>query len=283
MRRLLSPFILFLTRFFFPFRVYGLNNVPANGPVLLVSNHPSYLDPVLLIGVLEMYAGRKIHFMAWDKLFRLPLVGALCRIYEAFPVSLKRPTPSSLETMLEKLRKGGIVGIFPEGGRSQSAFMGKWKPGALSIAASVDPLILPVTVLGMDRAWPAAKLLPRLFQPITILFHPARKISSQGKQADTLQAELELSLRRSFEQGHQQKPGKPEAQQDDPETSKHQRKERRRWLQSVGEELRAEINQAFEQRRLKEEKKAFDAYQKRTPAEFRYKWFSQRRERMNRS
>ena len=69
-------------RLLFTLEYYGEENVPERGPVIIAGNHPSYLDPVLVTLPLE----RRVFFMAWDRLFKVPVLGALMRGFGAFPV-----------------------------------------------------------------------------------------------------------------------------------------------------------------------------------------------------
>lgn len=182
--------LLFFRLFAF-LKVEGAENMPREGAVLVVSNHPSYLDPPLLVAVGQLMAGRSIALMAWDKLFNIPLLGALMRFYQAFPVNVERPGREPYEMLLRELKRKGVVGIFPEGGRSRDDLMGAWKPGALRAAASSSATIVPVTILGAREIWPAGLLVPRLFRRIRVIIHPARKLDEVFTAN-----ELEMPLKR---------------------------------------------------------------------------------------
>ncbi|PYQ54253.1 MAG: 1-acyl-sn-glycerol-3-phosphate acyltransferase, partial [Acidobacteria bacterium] len=86
MRRILTAAIEALFRVLFTYDCVGVENVPARGPAVVAANHPSYLDPILL----SLQVPRPIYFMAWDALFRVPLLGALMRAFGAFPVDTQR-------------------------------------------------------------------------------------------------------------------------------------------------------------------------------------------------
>src|SRR6185295_19915073 len=75
-----------LFRVLFVYRCEGEEHVPAEGAAVVAANHPSYLDPVLL----SLQVTRPIRFMAWDALFRVPLLGAVIRVFGAFPVDVRR-------------------------------------------------------------------------------------------------------------------------------------------------------------------------------------------------
>ena len=65
---------------------YGIENVPQEGAVILAGNHPSYLDPLLVALPIK----RVIRFMAWDALFKVPLLGLIIRTLGASPVDIRK-------------------------------------------------------------------------------------------------------------------------------------------------------------------------------------------------
>lgn len=169
-----------LLRLFFRVEIKELHHIPSKGPVLIVSNHPSYIEPIVFVGMGKMYLGRPVAFMAWDKLFRIPGVGAILRAFGAYPVDLANPGRKPYERLLRILRDGGIAGVFPEGQRSTGPLMGEWKPGALRAALSTDPTIVPITVIGAGEIWPIGQTFPRLFKRVTVHIHPGRKLDTMG-------------------------------------------------------------------------------------------------------
>ncbi len=157
-------------------RVRGIEHMPTSGAALVVSNHPSYLDPMLIVTIGIRRRWRLVRFMAWDKLFKLPVIGAMLRTYGAFPVNVEKPGRESYQRLLEVLKSGQMGGIFPEGGRSPNDVMGKWKPGALRAALATGVPVLPVTVIGARQVWPDTGWLPGLFRRVEVVIHPARSL-----------------------------------------------------------------------------------------------------------
>jgi 1-acyl-sn-glycerol-3-phosphate acyltransferase len=132
--------------------------IPERGPAVIAANHPSYLDPVLL----SLQVARPIRFMAWEKLFRVPLLGSLMRVFGAFPVDVRpgRGQDAFLKAR-ELLEAGELVGIFPEGKRSRSGWMEeRLREGAARLAWETGAPLVPATITGAFRAWPYFRALP---------------------------------------------------------------------------------------------------------------------------
>jgi 1-acyl-sn-glycerol-3-phosphate acyltransferase len=147
-----------LFRILFSVEYHGLENVPDGGPVILAGNHPSYLDPILIILPIK----RAIRFMAWDALFRVPLLGPIIKAMGAFPVDTGRGKgEAAYREALRVLKGGEALGIFPEGQRSESGPMGELRTGTARLAIETGAPIVPVTIGGAFRAWPKHRLLPK--------------------------------------------------------------------------------------------------------------------------
>lgn len=165
-------------------RVLHAYRVPQQGAALLVANHPSYLEPFLLTCLCVLKARRPVAFMAWDKLFTLPFISQVLRIYQAFPVNLERPGSEPYKRLLEQLESGGLAGIFPEGERSSQPTAGPFKPGALRACQSTGALLLPVTILGAYEVWPQPRKFPRLFGRVRLIVHRPRTLEELAPRAE---------------------------------------------------------------------------------------------------
>lgn len=147
-----------LFRVLFAVEYHGLENVPAGGPVILAANHPSYLDPILIILPLK----RVIRYMAWDALFKVPGLGRLISALGAFPVDIRRGKgDAAYREALRVLENGEGLGIFPEGQRSEAGPMGELRSGIARLAIETGAAIVPITIGGASRAWPKHRLLPK--------------------------------------------------------------------------------------------------------------------------
>lgn len=119
----------------------GRENIPAVGPVVLCANHISNLDPPL-VGI---PLSRKVHYMAKEELFRVPVFGWLITQLGAFPVKRGGVSKESIRYAIQMLKDGNVMGIFPEGSRNSG---GMGKKGAAMIALKSGATVIPVAVVG---------------------------------------------------------------------------------------------------------------------------------------
>ncbi|SEM82974.1 lysophospholipid acyltransferase family protein [Lihuaxuella thermophila] len=128
----------------------GMKKIPAAGPVIVVGNHVSYLDPVYIGAMLP----RRIHFMAKQEIFRNAVMRCLLNIAGAFPVNRDKPQIQTMRTALHYLQNGEVVGIFPEGGRRQGNTFDELKQGAAYLAVKSNCPVVPVCIEGTEQALP---------------------------------------------------------------------------------------------------------------------------------
>lgn len=147
-------------------RVYGRENVPDDGPLVLVSNHQSYFDPVLVGYSLK----RELHYMARDTLFTNPVFGKIISSVNAYPVKRGEADVAAIKTTLRLLKDAHPVLLFPEGTRTRDGRVGEMKPGFTMLASRGRAQILPVAIDGAYEAWPRTFPLPIPLRPIHVAF-----------------------------------------------------------------------------------------------------------------
>jgi 1-acyl-sn-glycerol-3-phosphate acyltransferase len=168
-----------LFRVLFSVEHQGVENVPASGAVIIAGNHPSYLDPLLV----SLPIKRTIRFMAWDALFKVPVLGQIIKAVGAFPVDIRRGRgESAFREALRVLESGDALGIFPEGQRSDQAAMGELRTGVARLAIETGAPIVPVTIGGATRAWPKWKLVPKSAK-IIVRYHEPIRMSEEERAA----------------------------------------------------------------------------------------------------
>jgi len=134
----------------FSWRIEGRDNVPLTGPLILVANHVHVLDPILLVFSLP----RWIIFVAKEELFRSLFLRFWLRWAGSLPLQRDgkvREKQRILEGARKALDEGMILGMFPEGARSQDGKLRKGKPGSAVIASKTDAPLLPVGIAGTDK------------------------------------------------------------------------------------------------------------------------------------
>ncbi len=142
-RAIVTPFIHFVEKL----DVTGLENIPVRGPVIMVGNHITFMD----IPTIGFYVKRHQHHMGKIELFRVPVLGAIMRGLDAFPVRRGEGDRESLRTAEELLGAGQMLVVFPEGHRSRTGKMAAGLAGVALIAMRTGAPIVPVGIAGTER------------------------------------------------------------------------------------------------------------------------------------
>jgi 1-acyl-sn-glycerol-3-phosphate acyltransferase len=145
-------------------RVSGREHVPSSGPVILASNHLSFIDSIAIPTV----APRRVTYLAKAEYFTGSGIGgwlskALFTALGALPVErgTQRAAQAALEPALGVLHRGGAFGIYPEGTRSRDGGLARGKTGVAWLALTADCPVVPVAVGGTDRVQPVGARWPR--------------------------------------------------------------------------------------------------------------------------
>jgi 1-acyl-sn-glycerol-3-phosphate acyltransferase len=140
----------------FSLRIEGRNNIPRVGPVLLVANHQSFLDPVLV----GLATRRHLQTVARKTLFRHRLLAWLMRSFRAIPIDHEGIGKEGLKAVLNELEGGNCVLIFPEGTRTKDGRMQPLRPGIHLLLKRAKVPIVPVGIAGAYAAWPIWRPYP---------------------------------------------------------------------------------------------------------------------------
>jgi len=147
-------------------RATGRRNIPDTGPLLLVSNHLSNLD-VLVLGIL---LDRPLNYVARSTLFFWPL-GPFIRSLGAFPINRDGMGAEGFKEILRRIRAGGIVTLFPEGTRTPDGELGELKAGIARLVLKAKVPIIPAAIVGTFEAWPKSRPFPGV-HPLCVHFGP---------------------------------------------------------------------------------------------------------------
>lgn len=148
--------------------VQGLNRIPASGAALLVSNHISWVDPVLLACWLTPATGRPMSWMGKAEAMRWPLVGWFLRVNGVFGVRRGAADLEAFRLAERVLREGRILGIYPEGTRSPDGVLRRFRDGAALLAIRSGVPVFPVAVTGTNGLWPKGAIVPRRVARVTL-------------------------------------------------------------------------------------------------------------------
>lgn len=169
-------------RSLFRMEVTGREHEPPEGAFLAVSNHWSAFDPPVLGAALR----RKVHFMAKQELFEIPLLRSWMRCIGTFPVRRGEPDRQAIRRALQVLQRGGVVGMFPEGTRNPRGYLLPAEPGAAFLALKAQVPILPVGILGTLEVLPKGARVPRL-RKILVRIGPPFRVDDLVNSPDRLQ------------------------------------------------------------------------------------------------
>ena len=139
-----------LSHFVYRFRVRGDEHIPTQGAAILVCNHVSFVDAVLLMAA----SPRPIRFLMDHRIFQVPVLGALFRLAKAIPVAPRSEDPAAYEAALlaadAVLAEGDLLGIFPEGGITLDGTLQPFKGGVMKI---VERRAVPVVPMALVNLW----------------------------------------------------------------------------------------------------------------------------------
>ncbi|WP_145364332.1 lysophospholipid acyltransferase family protein [Stratiformator vulcanicus] len=166
------------------YRSKGRDNLRADEGGLVLANHQSFLDP-LLIG---LPLSRPVSFLARDSLFRIPLLGPFLRATFVLPVNRDAAGSDSIRELVTRMKHGFLVGIFPEGTRTTDGAVADFKPGFVALLKRCDQPVYPIGIGGANRAMPKGAWFLRPRQVCVVYGEPIdpeelQALAKQGRSA----------------------------------------------------------------------------------------------------
>jgi 1-acyl-sn-glycerol-3-phosphate acyltransferase len=128
----------------------GLENIPAEGPFMLIANHQSVMDPMLI----QSLCPRPMHAMAKSTQFRVPVIGRIMTHCYGYPVRRFQVDPQAVRITLRRLQQGHPVAIYIEGERTWDGRIQTPRLGTVRLALKAGVPILPTAIAGAYDAWP---------------------------------------------------------------------------------------------------------------------------------
>ena len=182
-----------VARLLFDLRVEGREHIPPNGGVLVVSNHQSCLDPILL----PLHLHRPMNYLAKSELFVNPVIAWFLRtIFNAFPVRMGHGDVRAVKETIQRLKEGHLMNVFPEGTRTEDGELCPLQKGAALIIERSGATVVPAIIVGAYEAWPLHRKLPR-FTPICIRFGPPMNLA--GLNREQVMAVIDRTMHEMFD------------------------------------------------------------------------------------
>lgn len=141
---------------------------PRSGAVLIVANHASNADPVLIGGFLNARLGRPINWMGKREVFAWPVISWLARHGGVHPIDRGSADVAAFRTAMRILEDGNILAVFPEGTRSPDGRLQAGKDGAAVLAARSGATIVPIGLGESYQLWPKGHGFPRRTPRVTV-------------------------------------------------------------------------------------------------------------------
>ena len=147
----------------FRLKVTGQENIPQDGPFIIVANHSSLLDPIIL----GVSVRPKVIFIAAAYLFKIGWLGYMLRKFNSIPVQRENDI-KAIKQSLKILKRGGVLGIFPEGGIDRQKNNLPVRAGAAYLATKIGVPIVPIRIKGADKALPRGAKFIRSLNKIEV-------------------------------------------------------------------------------------------------------------------
>ena len=178
----------------------GLENIPASGPAVLVCNHVSFVDGLVIAAACP----RPVRFVMDHQIFKVPVLSFVFRTGRAIPIAPAREDPQALERAYDDIAKaledGDLVGIFPEGKITYDGQLSPFRPGISRIVARTPVPVIPLALRGLWGSFfsrhggPAmtkwGRIAKRIYSRISLVAAPAvpaKDVTPEGLQAAVLE------------------------------------------------------------------------------------------------
>lgn len=163
----------------------GQENIPPEGPIILCANHINAMDPFFIALGLK----RKIRFLAKEELFQKPVLKFLLLKTGMIPVKRGQTDRTAIRNVLQSLNNNEMVGIFPEGTRSDGSDLKAFYDGAVYFAQKTGAPLIPAAIVG-DYSW---------FKPMTIIYGSLIEVQKEEKTQRDDMRQINLILKSEIE------------------------------------------------------------------------------------
>lgn len=142
-------FVWLMVHVFYRVRVKGLENMPTTGAFVVVCNHVSFVDALIITAALR----RPVRFVMDHRIFKTPLIGLLFKAARAIPIAPKRENEALMEQAFAEVKKaldhGDVIGIFPEGKITRDGNINEFRPGIERVIGTSPVPVCPLALQGL--------------------------------------------------------------------------------------------------------------------------------------
>lgn len=177
----------FVSRLLWGARIEGIEHLPRTGPFILVTNHCSNVDPLMMGWASGHQIGRIVHFMAKIEMRGWPIIGWLATQAGVYFVRRGERDRAAQQFSLSALADGRPIAIFPEGTRSRTGHLREGKPGAALIAMRSGAPLVPAGISGTHRIFEGGRRFPRASrvrirygEPLSLPHQPTGRLDRQA-------------------------------------------------------------------------------------------------------
>ena len=170
--------------------VRGLENLPGEGPYLICPNHQSFIDPFVLISSMPFRVFRKMFFVGYSAFFNGRFMRFIARMVNTIPVDPDAHLLRAMKTGAAGLRQGGILCIFPEGGRSFDGEVQEFRKGASILSRELSAPMIPAAIDGAYDVWARGSMRIRPHK-VRIAFGEMLRPAAVSNTDDPYQEELD--------------------------------------------------------------------------------------------
>lgn len=185
----------FFFKIYFRIRGQGMQNIPS-GPCIIAPNHQSYIDGLFVASFLKRKVIKETYFYAKKKHVNNAILRFLARTNNVIVMDIDGDLKESIQKMAAALKEGKKVIIFPEGTRSQNGELGEFKKTFAILSTELDVPVVPVTIIGADRALPVGAKVPRPWVKVGVEF--LEPIHPEGRTAEVLAKDVYHEIKQNL-------------------------------------------------------------------------------------
>jgi len=182
-------------KLYFRFRGEGMSNIP-DGPCIITPNHQSFIDGLFVVSFLKRKVVKQTYFYAKKKHVNNKMLRFLARTNNVIVMDIDGDLKESIQKMAAALKEGKKVIIFPEGTRTKTGELGEFKKTFAILSTELNVPVVPVAIIGADRALPVGAKIPRPWVKVRVKF--LEPVNPEGHTADSLTNDVYKEIEQSL-------------------------------------------------------------------------------------